>query len=40
MSDQITYLYFCTLGGLAHPRTYTMLRRNGSYTYHTYHLSD
>jgi hypothetical protein len=38
--NQITYLYFCTLGGLNHPRTAKILRRNGSHTYFTYHLRE
>ena len=38
MADQITYLYFCTLGGLANPKCFKMLRRNGSHIYFTYHL--
>lgn len=37
-SNQITYLYFCTLGGLTHPRTRKIERRNGSFVYFTYHL--
>lgn len=38
--DQITYAYFCTLGGLQHPRTYTRLHDNGGYYYTTtYYLS-
>jgi len=36
---EITYEYFCVLGGLTHPRTYTMTHNNGSYYYTTYHLS-
>ena len=40
MRTQITYLYFCTLGGLKHPKTYTILRQNGSYFYTTYHIAD
>lgn len=37
-SNQITYLYFCTLGGLANPAVQKIERRNGSYVYYTYHL--
>ena len=37
MTEQITYLYFCTLGGLSHPRTSKRLRRNGTHVYFTYH---
>ena len=36
--NQITYLYFCTLGGLAHPRCAKQEHRNGSHVYHTYYL--
>lgn len=39
-SNQITYLYFCTLGGLSSPRVQKVTRHNGSYTYFTYHLVD
>lgn len=38
MTSQITYLYFCTLGGLRNPRCHKIQRHNGSYTYFTYHL--
>lgn len=37
-SNQITYLYFCTLGGLSHPNTHKVQRQNGSHVYYTYHL--
>ena len=37
-SNQITYDYFCTLGGLAHPHTAKIARYNGSHLYYTYHL--
>jgi hypothetical protein len=37
-ANQITYLYFCTLGGLRHPRTQKVERHNGRHTYFTYHL--
>jgi len=40
VSNQITYQYFCLLGGLENPRCEKILRRNGSYTYFTYHLVD
>lgn len=35
---RITYLYFCTLGGIAGGRCYKREHRNGTYVYHTYHL--
>jgi len=38
ISDQITYEYFCVLGGLSHPRTYKVRRQNGAHIYFTYHL--
>lgn len=37
-SNAITYLYFCTLGGLSNPNVAKVEHRNGSYVYHTYHL--
>lgn len=37
-SNQITYLYFCTLGGLANPNVQKVQRHNGSHVYYTYHL--
>ncbi|MCK9513680.1 MAG: hypothetical protein M0R28_20985 [Pigmentiphaga sp.] len=37
-ANQITYLYFCTLGGLANPKCAKIARRNGSHIYFTYHL--
>jgi hypothetical protein len=37
-ANQITYLYFCTLGGLSHPRCRKVMRANGSHIYFTYHL--
>jgi len=37
-ANQITYLYFCTLGGLSNPRCGKRHRQNGSYIYFTYHL--
>lgn len=39
-SNQITYLYFCTLGGLSNSRVRKVLHYNGTYTYFTYHLTD
>jgi len=36
--NQITYLYFCTLGGLANKRVAKMIHYNGTYMYETYHL--
>ncbi len=38
MHNEITYLYFRTLGGFSNPRCFKMLRQNGSHTYFTYHL--
>lgn len=38
VSNQITYLYFYTLGGLANPNVHKVTRRNGAYEYYTYHL--
>lgn len=38
MKNQITYEYFCVLGGLANPKCYKIQHRNGSYHYETYHL--
>lgn len=35
---EITYEYFCVLGGLNHPWTFTRVHRNGSMVYTTYHL--
>jgi hypothetical protein len=37
-ANQITYLYFCTLGGLSNPKCGKRLRQNGSHIYFTYHL--
>lgn len=37
-ANQITYLYFCTLGGLSNPRTCKVARHNGTHIYFTYHL--
>lgn len=33
-SNEITYLYFCTLKGLAHPHTAKRLLQNGRYAYY------
>jgi hypothetical protein len=37
-SNQITYEYFCVLGGLSNPGVQKIERRNGTYVYYTYHL--
>ena len=37
-SNQITYEYFCVLGGLSNPKTCRVGHYNGSYHYSTYHL--
>lgn len=37
-SNEITYEYFCILGGLANKNTSKIARHNGSHTYFTYHL--
>jgi hypothetical protein len=39
-SNQITYGYFCTLGGLNNPVCRKVMRRNGPYVYYTYHRID
>lgn len=39
-SNQITYAYFCQLGGLSNPRVQKVTRHNGTHTYYTYHLLD
>jgi len=39
-SNQITYLYFCTLGGLNNPRCRKVEHWNGTDCYHTYHRID
>jgi hypothetical protein len=39
-SNQITYLYFCTLGGLSSNSVQKVTRRNGSHVYFTYHLTN
>jgi len=38
VSNQITYEYFCVLGGLSNRRLHKVERHNGSHVYHTYHL--
>lgn len=37
-SNQITYAYFCTLGGLAGGRAQAVQHHNGAHCYTTYHL--
>jgi hypothetical protein len=37
-SNEITYEYFCVLKGLSNPKCYKIEHRNGSHTYHTYHI--
>lgn len=37
-SNQITYNYFCQLGGLSNPTVQKVTRHNGTYVYYTYHL--
>ena len=37
-SNQITYEYFCILGGLSNKNTSKVLHKNGTYIYYTYHL--
>lgn len=37
-SNRITYLYFCTLGGLSHPRCAKRQHWNGTYYYESYYL--
>jgi hypothetical protein len=37
MLEEITYEYFCALGGLSHPKCYTRVFRNGSYVYSKYY---
>lgn len=39
-SNQITYEYFCVLGGLSNPICSMILRQNGTYKYFTYHRID
>lgn len=39
-ANAITYLYFCTLGGLTNPRCRKVMRVDGrgTFTHYTYHL--
>lgn len=39
-ANRITYLYFCTLGGLSHPRTAKLehVDGRGQHLHYTYHL--
>lgn len=37
-SNQITYGYFCILGGLSNSCVRKVERRNGTHIYYTYHL--
>lgn len=37
-ANQITYEYFCVLGGLSHPAVAKIQRQNGTHIYYTYHL--
>ena len=39
-SNQITYLYFCTLGGLSNPKCRKVQHNNGAHVYFTYHRID
>lgn len=34
MFEEITYEYFCILGGLAHPHTFKRQMLNGEYAYY------
>lgn len=36
--NQITYEYFCLLGGLSNKNVCRVQRQNGSHKYDTYHL--
>lgn len=36
-SNEITYEYFCLLGGLENNKCVKIQRRNGSHVYYTYH---
>ena len=38
VANQITYNYFCALGGLSNPSVRKVERRNGTHVYYTYHL--
>ena len=37
-SNQITYEYFCILGGLSNKNTLKVLHKNGVHIYYTYYL--
>ena len=37
-ANQITYEYFCVLGGLNNPRARKIQRMNGTQVYFTYHF--
>jgi len=37
--EQITYDYFCSLGGLSNPRCDTRLRFNGEHSYTVYYYA-
>jgi hypothetical protein len=39
-SNQITYNYFCTLGGLTNPVCAKVQKQNGTHIYFTYHRID
>lgn len=39
-SNEITYHYFCVLGGLSDPRCSKVMRGKGMNTYFTYHRID
>lgn len=39
-ANQITYEFFCLMGGLSNPKMAKVQRRNGSYVYYTYHRID
>ena len=39
-SNQITYEYFCLLGGLSNERLRKIERNNGPHIYNTYHKVD
>lgn len=38
LSNQITYEYFCTLGGLSNSKCRKVQHQNGTQIYFTYHL--
>ena len=40
VSNQITYEYFCVLGGLQNPVCAKVLHQNGSHIYFSYHRID